>query len=296
MTAVWVSKERGFFRKHGVDVQFILMSRSPLSIAALIAGEIDMAVIGPGHLLNAAVGGVDIVGIGNFFQRLDFTLNGRPEFKKAEDLRGKRIAISGPGSTSHIVVMLALQHLGIDPHQAKISFITIPGTELNRRLALESGSVDATSLRGAMGELYGNRGYPVLFNFKGSGLTMPQTMLVTTRRTAANKPQLIEAYLKTLIEGIAFIMEPANKEIVSRILAANLRLSNPADVEETYQSVVHSYERIPYPSVDGMRRLHGILTSINPKLVNVRPEAVVDNSFINKLDASGFIQGLYKKP
>jgi hypothetical protein len=51
------------------------------------------------------------------------------------------------------------------------------------------------------------------------------------------------AYIEALIEGIAFVVEPVNKEIVSRILAFKLRLSNPADVEKVYQSVSSSYEQ-----------------------------------------------------
>jgi len=296
MAAVWVAKDRGFFRKNGLEVQFILMPRSPLAVAALIAGEIDMAVIGPGHLMNAAIGGADLIGIANFFQKLDYTLNGRPELKKPEDLRGKRIAISGPGSTSHIVSLLGLQSLGLDPNQAKISFITIPGTELNRRVALETGSVDATMLRGSIGDLYGSKGFTVLFNFKRSGTTMPQTMMATTRRIAADKPQVIEAYLKTIIEAIVFLLDPTNKEAVTRIIASNLRLNNAADAEEAYQSVINSCERVPYPSLDGMKRLHSVLLSINPKLAAVRVENIVDNGFINRLESSGVIQSLYKKP
>jgi ABC-type nitrate/sulfonate/bicarbonate transport system substrate-binding protein len=149
MTAVWVARERGLFKKHGLEMQYILMPRSPLAIAALLAGEIDAAIIGPGHLISAGTGGADLIGIANFFQKLDYRLNVRPEIRKPEDLRGKKIAISGPGATSHLVTLLALQGLNIDPVQAKIALLTIPGTELNRRLALESGSVDATTLRGA---------------------------------------------------------------------------------------------------------------------------------------------------
>jgi ABC-type nitrate/sulfonate/bicarbonate transport system substrate-binding protein len=174
----------------------------------LLAGEIDAAIIGPGHLVNAGLSGAELSGIANFNQKLDFRLNTRPDIKKPEDLRGKRIAVSGPGSTSHLVSMLALQGLNIDP--AKISFLTIPGTEMNRRLALESGSVDATSLRGAMGELYANKGYTLLYNLKSAGVTLPQNMMVTTRRTAAAKPQVIEGYLKATIEAIAMINDPAN--------------------------------------------------------------------------------------
>ena len=159
-----------------------------LAVAALLAGEIDAAIVGPGHLVNAGLSGADVIGIANFNQKLDFRLNTRPEIKKPEDLHGKRIAISGPGSTSHLVTMLSLQGLNVDPIQAKIAFLTIPGTEMNRRLALESGSVDATTLRGAMGDLYANKGYTLLYNLKAAGVTLPQNMMVTTRRTAATKP------------------------------------------------------------------------------------------------------------
>jgi NitT/TauT family transport system substrate-binding protein len=295
-TALWVARERGFFKKYGVEMQFILMPRNPLAVAALLAGEIDAAIIGPGHLVNAGLSGADLVGIANFFQKLDYRLNVRPEIKKAEDLYGKRIAISGPGSTSHLVTLLALQGLGIDPAQAKITLLTIPGTELNRRLALESGSVDATSIRGSVGDLYGNKGYNVLYNLKASGMTLPQSVLVTTRRTIASKPQVIEGYLKGFIEATAYILDPANKETVTRTLASNLRLNNLADAEEAYHSVASSIERVPYTNIDGMKRLHRLLITINPKVADVRVESVIDNSFVNKLESSGFIQSVTKRP
>jgi ABC-type nitrate/sulfonate/bicarbonate transport system substrate-binding protein len=271
------------------------MSRSPLAVAALLAGEIDVAVIGPGHLVNASLGGADLIGIANLVQKLDYRLNSRPEIKKKEELRGKRIAISGPGATSHLVALLALQNMGMDANRDKIAFLTIPGTEINRRLALESGSIDATTLNGSVGDTYGNKGYPVLFNFKGSGVTMPQTMLVTTRRLAASKPQVIDAYMKALVEAIAYLLDPVNKETVTRAMATNLRLSNSGEADEAYKAVVNAYERVPYPTIDGMKRLHGLLTSVNPKLAEAKVESLIDDSFVQKLDSSGFVQSVAKK-
>ena len=64
MTHVWVARDRGLFKKYGVDMQFILMPRNPLAIAALLAGEIDAAIIGPGHLVNAGLSGAELAGIG----------------------------------------------------------------------------------------------------------------------------------------------------------------------------------------------------------------------------------------
>jgi ABC-type nitrate/sulfonate/bicarbonate transport system substrate-binding protein len=295
MAAVWIAKELNLFKKYGLETQFITMSRSPLAVAALIAGEIDVAVIGPGHLVNASLGGADLIGIANLVQKLDYRLNSRPEIKKKEELRGKRIAISGPGATSHLVALLALQNMAMDPNRDKIAFLTIPGTEINRRLALEGGSIDATTLNGSVGDTYGKKGYPVLFNFKGSGVTMPQTMLVTTRRVTTNKPQVIEAYMKALVEGIAYLLDPGNKESVTRIMASNLRLSNPSEADEAYKAVVNAYERVPYPTLDGMKRLHGLLTSVNPKLADAKIESLIDDSFVKKLESSGFIQSVAKK-
>ena len=295
IAVVWVARDRGFFQQHGLDLQFIQMPRSALSLSALIVGEIDMAIVGGGHLLNAATGGSDIVGIADFVQSLDNRFISRPEIKKPEDLRSKRIAISGTGAVSHIVALLALQNLGLDPDQAKIALLTIPGTEINRRIALESGGVEATSLNGSIGDLYAKKGYSTLLNFQGSGITLPQTVLVTTRRIIAAKPQLVDGYLKAFIEATAYLLEPANKGVVARIIASNLRI-DAAAAAESYQAVVQSYERIPYPNVEGMSRLQNILTSTNPKLSGVRPETTVDTGLIGRLEASGFIKSVYKKP
>ena len=129
MTVLWVARDRGLFKNHGLDMQFILMPRNPLAIAALLAGEIDAAIVGPGHVINAASSGVDVIGIANLKQKLDYRLAARPEIKTKEELRGKRIGVSGPGSTSHLQALLALQDLNVDLVRSKGAFITIPNRD-----------------------------------------------------------------------------------------------------------------------------------------------------------------------
>jgi hypothetical protein len=98
-----------------------------------------------------------------------------------------------------------------------------------------------------------------------------------------------------MIEAIAVTLDPANKEIVMRLLASNLRLGNSADAEESYHAVINAYERAPHTNVEGMKRLHKLMTQINPKIADVRVENAIDNSFMNKLETSGFIQSVSKK-
>jgi hypothetical protein len=44
-----------------------------------------------------------------------------------------------------------------------------------------------------------------------------------------------------------------------------------------------------------MKRLQALLVQINPKIAEVRVENVIDDSFMNKLERSGYIQSVYKK-
>jgi len=83
--------------------------RRDTSISAmLLSGEIDAAIIGPGHLINAGLSGAEVVGLANFNQKLDFRLNSRPDIKKPEDLRGKRIAVTIAGFAVLLVGLAGL--------------------------------------------------------------------------------------------------------------------------------------------------------------------------------------------
>jgi hypothetical protein len=45
----------------------------------------------------------------------------------------------------------------------------------------------------------------------------------------------------------------------------------------------------------GLCKKYGLLTQLNPKIAEVRVDTLIDVSFMNNLESSGFIQGLYKK-
>ena len=95
--------------------------------------------------------------------------------------------------------------------------------------------------------------------------------------------------------SIGYMLDPVNKENVTRIMATNLRLSNTSEADEAYQAVFNVYERLPLPTVEGMKRLYGLLLTINPKLPDVKVETLIDDSFIHRLEASGFVQSVAKK-
>jgi hypothetical protein len=65
--------------------------------------------------------------------------------------------------------------------------------------------------------------------------------------------------------------------------------------KQGYADFAKTVDRRPYPSLDGFRNIQRLMKSRNPKLEKVRPEDVIDDRILRKLDESGFITDMYVK-
>ncbi|MBF8254596.1 MAG: NMT1 domain-containing protein, partial [Deltaproteobacteria bacterium] len=94
---------------------------------------------------------------------------------------------------------------------------------------------------------------------------------------------------------VAFSRNPANKTIVLRSLAKNLRLDNPDRLENTYRRV-DDLPRKPCPSLPGVASVLKLLVQhgLNPKAAQLKPEDIADMSLCKKLDETGFMDRLYQ--
>jgi ABC-type nitrate/sulfonate/bicarbonate transport system substrate-binding protein len=112
VSPLWIAQEKGFFAKYGVSVQPVYMPGSPVMIASLSTGQIQLANSGGTAALGAAAGGLDLKVIGTFTSRIPFDLVVKPTIKSAHDLRGKRLGVQVIGGTIWMGAMLGLEHLG----------------------------------------------------------------------------------------------------------------------------------------------------------------------------------------
>src|SRR5262249_56266822 len=118
-----VGVDRGFYRKHGLNVEVIFMRSGPLAISALASSDVQMVFTSSNNVLNVAAGGLDVVIIGNVVGRLEGDFMARPEIKKPEDLKGKQIAIQSIGGGGWAKKMLAMGYPGLGPYPAHIHFL-----------------------------------------------------------------------------------------------------------------------------------------------------------------------------
>lgn len=284
----WVAKEAGIFAKNGLDVQLIYFSGGTTSVMALVSGETPVIqTAGPG-VVNAALGGSDVVMIAGGVVTLDYWLLSRPEVKTPEQLKGGAVAISRFGSASDFIVRYALQRIGLTPVK-DVAILQI-GALPERLAAMESKRVQATVLAPPAMYVAQKRGFNIMADVAALGLAYQATGVATTRKFIREHPDVVRKYIKAHVDAVHRFK--TDRETGTRILAKYLGLKDKEILDRTYEGAI-AENKLPakqYPTLAGIKTI----LEADPKAKSSKPEEFADMRFIKELDESGYTDGLYK--
>ena len=285
---LWVPKEIGIFRKNGLDANIVLITGGQRMTQALLSGSAPLGFTGATPMVTAAASGADTVMILGINNKLTYDIWAKPDVKKPEDLKGKTLAISSFGSSSHVASFLMLQHFKLDEKRDRITFLAI-GDEPTRAQALIAGRIDATIIDPSVSLQIKDRGFTYLGNLEPLGVPFVNNALVSTRTFLKEKPRTADAVVRSIVEGNAFMLDPANRAKVTEILGKHLRL-NGEEARRTYEDLLPKVEARPYPNMDAVKATIEIMGSRNPKIARLKPQDVVDTSILERLEQSGSIR------
>jgi NitT/TauT family transport system substrate-binding protein len=288
IAALWVPKDLGIFRKNGLDANIVLITGGVRMTQAILSGSAPMGFTGATLVASAVAGGSDSVMVLGITNRLTYDIWAKPEIKRPENLKEKTLAISSFGSSSHVASFLMLQHFNIDEKKDRITFLAI-GDEPTRAQALIAGRIDATIVDPSVSGPLKERGFSYLGNLQQLGVPFVNNALVSTRRYLRERPRTAEAIVKSIVEGNAYMLNPANRARVTEILARHLRLESK-EAEKAYEDLLPKVERRPYPSMDAVNATIQIMGLRNPKIAQLKPEDLVDVSILQRLEQTGFVR------
>ena len=293
-TPVWVAKDEGIFQKYGLDPEMILIEGGTRGAQALISGDLPLMGMAGQPVISARARGSDLVLVGGLVNKMNYILASVPAIKKSDDLRGKRVGITQIGSSSYHAVVLALKHWGMDARRDKVTMLQV-GNQAARVASLQTGGSDAVIVNPGLATTLRERGFSVLADFTELPIPYPQQVLAARERTIRSDPDLFERILKSIAAGTAFTWDPRNKERVKTILARYLRLESVAKAEEHYQSALKVLPKKPYVEMAGISSMIEFMAEADPLVSKGKPEEVIDHTILKKLDASGFLDQLYKR-
>ena len=111
MALPWFAEEAHLYSKHDLDFQLVYIASSGIVTAAMSSGNGNVGIVGgEGPMRAYLAGNTDFVFIGSIKNVLTHSIMGKPEIKRPEDLKGKRIGVAASAAT-----VITLRFMGCGP-------------------------------------------------------------------------------------------------------------------------------------------------------------------------------------
>ncbi len=242
-SVIELAELEGYYDRAGVDVEFVRVQQTPLAIAALRAGDGEMANVALEALLHAtAQGAENLRGVMSPNRSLPFLIAGRGIDAVAE-LAGKRFGIGRIGSVDHLLSMKVLTEAGLDVSTLELVALGQPQA---RAQALLAGQIDATTMGiGTFTAIDDNRQVHVLVGVEAYYNAAPilSKLNVVRADTLADRSEEVDAAIQAItLASRDFAADPA-------LWVAAMRKARPdvaeADLEQLAGTFAGSW------SIDG---------------------------------------------
>jgi ABC-type nitrate/sulfonate/bicarbonate transport system substrate-binding protein len=283
----FVAKEAGFFSEEGIEAEVIRTSGS-IAPMALIANEVDLAIMSAYLMIPVSERNRDIVMLGGFSRYASMVLVARPEIKSAQDLKGKIVGIQRPGDAYEKSLRFGLRHLGLDADK-DVTMLAL-GTNDVMWGALQTGRVAATILS-PPGTLFARKaGMNFMVDLTDLKLEYQGSTIATRRSLVQKNPALATRALRAIVKGVHLFK--TRKEDTVRILSKFLGTGDREALEESWEYAAKMPAK-PYAVESAVQAVLDHLAEGQPKFAQYRPADFIDSRVLSEIDKSGYIDKLY---
>jgi NitT/TauT family transport system substrate-binding protein len=283
----YVAREAGFFSEEGIEAEIIRTAGS-IAPMALMANEVDLAIMSAYLMIPVAERNNDVVMLGGFSRYASMVFVSRPDIKDARDLKGKIVGIQRPGDAYEKSARFALRHLGLDADK-DVKMLAL-GTNDVMWSALQTGKVSATVLS-PPGTLFARKaGMNFMVDLNDLKLEYQGSTIATRRSFVQKNPALATRALRAIIRGVHLFK--TRKEDTIQILAKFLGTKDREALEESWAYAAKMPAK-PYAVESAVQAVLDHLAEGQPKFARHKPAEFIDGGILSEIDKSGYIDRLY---
>ncbi len=286
---IWVAKDAGLYRKHGLDAEVIFFRGGQMATQALVAG--DPPIVNIGTVVQAGLQGHDIVLIASSESAYNYSVVAKPGTNRVEQLKGKRLGVSGFGSASHNASLILLKKFNLEPN--KDVALVVAGPTMERLAAVDAGRIDATVLTPSELPRARRQGMVEVYDMLELGIEVQGNGYATSRSFIRGQRETALGALKAYVEAVHYI--PRYRDESRRIAAKYMRTNEVDVLDATYDFFVKRVSKRPYPTLKGIQYL---LDEVAPRMAQAKtakPEQFVDFSLLQQLEKEGFFAEMAKR-
>ena len=234
---------------------------------------------------------MDTVLIATATPGLLFYLVTRKEIRNANDLKGKRIGASRPGTDSDLAARVAVQKLGLS--EKDVSILSM-GTDAERLSAMTQGVADGTVVTIGGYVAAQKLGFHSILDLSQLNIPYEAASLITTRSLIKENPDMVGKFARGFVAAIQYAQ--GHREFTLKVLSKYMRTSDQEVLSASYDYYVgRIIPRTPYVSEKGLQAVIDYIRQRNPQTPAAKAQDFMDNRFIKELDESGFIKALYAR-
>src|ERR1051325_11410017 len=207
-SVIWLAKDLGFYQREGLDVELIEFQGTPLALAAMIAGDIDVGNVATSEVIRiTATKTQPMRAIHSPDARLYFLIAARDELKNVQALSGKTFAVARVGSVDLSQAVLTLKAMGVNPASMTMVAMGVPST---RAQALVAGRVDATTMSiGTWATIQREAGIRILVDHNTffENATVVEKVNAATTKTIDEKPEQLRRFTAAIVKAARYFAE-----------------------------------------------------------------------------------------
>ncbi|MDP3799417.1 MAG: ABC transporter substrate-binding protein [Polaromonas sp.] len=269
-----ISEQLGYFKAEGLDIEISDFAGGARALQAVVGGSADVCSGAFEHTIN-------LQSKNQMFQA--FVLQGRapqiafgvstknlPNYKSIADLKGKKIGVSAPGSSTNMMANLVLSRGGIKP--SDVSFIGV-GTAAGALTAFRSGQIDAMSNTDPVMTMLEQKGEVRIISdtrtLKGTldvfGGPMPAACLYAPVEFIQKNPNTCQAMANAIVHGLKWLQTAGPGDIIKTVPESYL-LGDRALYLASFNKVRESISLDGIIPEDGARTALKALASFDPNI------------------------------
>jgi NitT/TauT family transport system substrate-binding protein len=290
-----VAEQLGYFRAEGLDVEISDFAGGSRALQAVVGGSADVVSGAYEHTIN-------LQSKGQIFQA--FVLQGRapqismgistktmPQYKTVADLKGKKIGVSAPGSSTNMVANLILSRAGLKA--SDVSFIGV-GTAAGALTAFRSGQIDAMSNTDPVMTMLEQKGEIRIIadtrTMKGTvdvfGGVMPAGCLYAPLEFVQKNPNTVQALTNAMVHSLKWLQTAGPGDIIKTVPEAYL-LGDRALYLASFNKVREAISNDGVIPDEGPRTAVRVLASFDPaiKVEKIELAKTYTNEFARRAKA-----------
>ena len=280
----FLAQDAGIYQKHGLDVDLRLIVSSA-EIAALVAGETQIASSGGPIVLSAVAAGADLEVTAAIAGLSPFALYTQPSIQSITDLKGKNVGISKFGSPSDIAMRIAFRKFSIDPDK-DVRFVELGSTQA-RTAALIQGTIQGGMANPLEADQLVKAGLHVVYDATKDKQPSAQSVVVAKRDWIASHAEVMQRYIDSTTEGM---VRTHNDKAFT---LATMKKWFKTDDERLMGSVYDAYTSsglwplVPYATPEMFADAKEVISATNPKMRDYDPSKLIDSTFVNSAEDRG---------